>query len=92
MKDKSMIKKIFAHLTIVITVMMAVLLVIDSVNDAMGFLRGPEFKTLLIIYCVVALLTAVFYITSAPKKHGRYVRVAKKRTHAVDNSSYENEY
>ncbi|MBT3320247.1 MAG: hypothetical protein HN948_03850 [Clostridia bacterium] len=79
-----MIKKIFAHLTIVITVIMVVLLVIDSVNDAMGFLRGAEFKTLLIIYCVVALLTAVFYIVSVPRKRGRYVRVAKKKPHEID--------
>ncbi len=74
-----MIKKIFAHLTIVITVIIAVLLVIDSVNDAMGFLRGAEFKTLLIIYCVVALLTAIFNIASTPKKRGRYVQASKKQ-------------
>jgi hypothetical protein len=79
-----MIKKIFAHLTIVITAIMVVLIVIDSVNDAMGFLRGDVFKTLLIIYCVVALLTAVFYIASAPRKRGRYVRVAKKKSHETD--------
>ena len=85
-----MIKKAFAHLTIVITVMMAVLIVIDSVNDAMGFLRGPEFKTLLIIYCVVSLLTAAFYIaTGSRKKRKRYVYKKKTRDIEYDSQSGE---
>lgn len=86
-----MIKKIFAHLTIIITAMMAILIVIDSVNDAMGFLRGAEFKTLLIIYCVVALLTAVFYITSVNRKRGRYVRVERKQPRDTGHGSEERE-
>ncbi len=86
-----MIKKIFAHLTIVLTVIMVVLLVIDSVNDAMGFLRGTEFKTLLIIYCVVALLTAVSYIVTVPRKRGRYVRIAKKQPRDTDYGSERRE-
>ena len=81
-----MIKRAFAHLTIVITVMMAVLIVIDSVNDAMGFLRGTEFKTLLIIYCVVSLLTAAFYIASGRKQRKRFVykRKSQERETAGD--------
>jgi len=61
---------------------MVVLIVNDSVNDAMGFLRGTEFKTLLIIYCVVSLLTAAFYIAAGRKKRKR--RVYKKKTRDID--------
>ncbi len=78
-----MIKKVFAHLTIVITVIMVVLIVIDGVNDAMGFLRGTEFKTLLIIYCVVSLLTAAFYIEAGRKTRKRYVY--KKKTRELEH-------
>ncbi len=84
-----MIKKIFAHLTIVITAIMVVLIVIDSVNDAMGFLRGDVFKTLLIIYCVVSLLTAAFYIASGRKTRKRYVYKKKTREPGHDTDGDE---
>ena len=57
-----MIRRIIPHLCIAITVMMIVLYIINIFNDAMGFLRGNVFETLLLIYCAVSLTTAIFLI------------------------------
>jgi len=67
-----MIKRIFAHLTIVISVMMIVLVCIDSVNPAMGFLKGGVFTTLLYIYIGVAIVAAALSLAAG-------ARAAKKR-------------
>ena len=82
-----MIRKIAPHLVIVITIIMAVLLVINSINDAMGFLRGSVFTTLLIIYCVVSLISAVFLIISNSKKRKKYVY--KKKMQEIEFSQNE---
>lgn len=74
-----MIKKIMPHLCIVVSVMMIVFLVIDSVNSAMGFLRGDVFKTFLIIYVIVSILTAAFLIAFHSKKRRRYVYYNKRK-------------
>lgn len=62
-----MLKKILPHLSIIVSTMMLVLYIIDSVNDAMGFLRGDEFKTLLLILIIVSIVTASFLIRSNAK-------------------------
>lgn len=82
-----MIRKIVPHLTIVVTVMMLVLIVINFVNDAMGFLRGEEFETLLIIYCVVSALSAAFLIDANSKRRRRMLK--KKKIQNTQNLSGE---
>lgn len=62
-----MLKKILPHLSIIVSTMMLVLYIIDSVNDAMGFLRGSEFKTLLLILIIVSIVTASVLIHSNSK-------------------------
>lgn len=63
-----MLKKILPHLSIIVSTMMLVLYIIDSVNDAMGFLRGNEFKTLLLILIIVSIVTASLLIHSNAKR------------------------
>jgi len=69
-----MLRKIIPHLVIVITLIMAVLIVIDFMNDAMGFLRGGEFKTLLIIYCIVSAVSAAYLIASNSERRKRMIK------------------
>lgn len=64
-----MLKKIFPHLCIIISLMIIVLYIIDGVNSAMGFLRGDVFKTLLLIYCIVSIITSLLLIVKKPTKH-----------------------
>ena len=42
--------------------MMLVFYVVNRFNDAMGFLRGDVFETLLLIYVVVSIITSVYLI------------------------------
>lgn len=56
------LRRILPHLCLVISIMMLVFYVIDTMNDAMGFLRGEVFRTLLLIYCIVAILTSIILI------------------------------
>lgn len=58
-----MIKKILPHITIVLSLMMLVLLVLNGVNEEMGLLRGDEFETLLTIYMVSSFVSSVVMIT-----------------------------
>ena len=54
-----MIRRLLPHLSIILSIMMLVLFIIDSINSAMGFLRGPEFRTLLLALIVASLATAI---------------------------------
>lgn len=57
-----MFKRVIPHLSLVISVMMLVLFVIDRVNEAMNFIGNDVFDILLLVYCLTAIPTAVFLI------------------------------
>lgn len=62
-------RKFLPHLLMVLSVMMLTLFVIDSINNAMGFLRGDVFRGLLLVYIIVAMLSsAMLMIFNARKK------------------------
>ena len=44
-----MLKRVLPHVSIVCSLMLLVLYIINLFNDAMGFLRGPEFEFLLFL-------------------------------------------
>ncbi len=64
-----MFKKILPHICIIISVMMLVFYVIDRFNSAMNFIDNDIFKTLLLIYIVVAIASSVYLI--ADNRRGR---------------------
>jgi hypothetical protein len=57
-----MLKKILPHICIIISVMMLTFYVIDQVNGAMNFINNNIFKSLLLVYCLAVIATAVFLI------------------------------
>ncbi len=57
-----MLKRILPHLSLVISVMMLVLFVLDRVNEAMNFIGHDVFDFLLLIYCLTVIPTAIFLI------------------------------
>ena len=52
-----MLKRVLPHVSIVCSLMLLVLYIINLFNDAMGFLRGPEFEFLLLIAIFSAFFT-----------------------------------
>lgn len=59
-----MIKKIIPHITMVTSVVMLVLYVLNRINDTMAFLRGDEFETLLFIMIVFSITTSLILIAN----------------------------
>ena len=57
-----MFKRVLPHLSLVISIMMLVLFVIDRVNEAMNFIGNDVFDILLLLYCLTTIPTAVFLI------------------------------
>lgn len=57
-----MLKRILPHVSIVCSLMLLVLYIINLFNDAMGFLRGPEFEILLVITIVASFSTGVLLV------------------------------
>ena len=57
-----MLRKILPHICVVISFMMLTLYVIDRVNSAMNFIDNDIFKTLLLIYCLAVIPTAILMI------------------------------
>lgn len=57
-----MLKRILPHVSIVCSLMLLVLYIINLFNDAMGFLRGPEFEILLVIAIVASFSTGVLLV------------------------------
>ncbi len=55
-----MLKRVLPHVSIVCSLMLLVLYIINLFNDAMGFLRGPEFEFLLLIAIFSAFFTGVY--------------------------------
>ena len=56
------LKRVIPHVSIVCSLILLVLYIINLFNDSMGFLRGSEFEFLLVIAIVSAFLTAVFLV------------------------------
>ncbi len=63
------IKKILAHLLIIIGIMLIVFLIIDSVNSAMCFIDNTGTKVLMGVECGAAMLLGI--LTAAEKKKRR---------------------
>ncbi|MBQ2755663.1 MAG: hypothetical protein IJF27_03215 [Oscillospiraceae bacterium] len=61
-----LIKKILAHLVIIIGIMLIVFLIIDKVNSAMGFIDNIGTKVLMGVECGSAMLLGI--ITAAERK------------------------
>lgn len=57
-----MLKRILPHVSIVCSLMLLVLYIINLFNDAMGFLRGPEFEILLVIMILASFFTGVLLV------------------------------
>ncbi|MDD5016605.1 MAG: hypothetical protein PHO15_00725 [Eubacteriales bacterium] len=63
-----MIRKIIPHICIAISVMIIVFYIINIYNDAMGFLRGTVFETLLLIFCAVSITTSVMLLVQNERR------------------------
>ena len=57
-----MLKRVLPHVSIVCSLMLLVLYIINLFNDTMGFLRGPEFEFLLVIAILSAFFTGVYMV------------------------------
>ncbi len=57
-----MIRKIFTHLSIIFSLIMLILYIINKINPAMGFLKGNVFEAFFLIYIIVTLIFAVSLI------------------------------
>lgn len=71
------LKRVIPHVSIVCSLILLVLYIINLFNDSMGFLRGSEFEFLLVIAIVSAFLTAVFLVRDNwqdDKRGGRNMR------------------
>ena len=71
------LKRVSPHVSIVCSLILLVLYIINLFNDSMGFLRGSEFEFLLVIAIVSAFLTAVFLVRDNwqdDKRGGRDMR------------------
>ena len=68
------LKRVIPHISIVCSLILLVLYIINLFNDSMGFLRGSEFELLLVIAIVSAFLTAVFLV----RDNGKYWKWTKK--------------
>jgi len=71
------LKRVIPHVSIVCSLILLVLYIINLFNDSMGFLRGSEFEFLLVIAIVSAFLTAVFLVRDNwqdEKRGGRDMR------------------
>lgn len=71
------LKRVIPHISIVCSLILLVLYIINLFNDSMGFLRGSEFEFLLVIAIVSAFLTAVFLVRDNwqdDKRGGRDMR------------------
>ena len=51
--------KILPHINLVLSVMMLTLIVVNSINPMMTFLRGVEFETALKVFVAVGILSSV---------------------------------
>lgn len=71
------LKRVIPHVSIVCSLILLFLYIINLFNDSMGFLRGSEFELLLVIAIVSAFLTAVFLVRDNwqdEKRGGRNMR------------------
>ena len=71
------LKRVIPHISIICSLILLVLYIINLFNDSMGFLRGSEFEFLLVIAIVSAFLTAVFLVRDNwqdDKRGGRDMR------------------
>ena len=71
------LKRVIPHISIVCSLILLVLYIINLFNDSMGFLRGSEFELLLVIAIGSAFLTAVFLVRDNwqdDKRGGRDMR------------------
>ena len=71
------LKRVIPHVSVVCSLILLVLYIINLFNDSMGFLRGSEFEFLLVIAIVSAFLTAVFLVRDNwqdDKRGGRDMR------------------
>jgi hypothetical protein len=57
-----MLKRVIPHICLIISVMMLVLFTIDRVNESMNFIGNDIFDTLLLLFCLSAIPTAIFLI------------------------------
>lgn len=66
-----MLRKLFPHSIIVISLMYVVFYFIDRVNPAMAFINNSITKVLLLVLCIAAILNAILTI--------RYNRMQERR-------------
>ncbi|MEX1378033.1 MAG: hypothetical protein AB1Z23_11260 [Eubacteriales bacterium] len=59
--------KILPHINLVLAVMMLVLIVVNSINPMMTFLRGVEFETALKAFVAVGILSSIAAIAHNAK-------------------------
>lgn len=64
-----MIRKIIPHISIVTSIIMLVLFVLNRINDTMAFLRGDEFETLLLIMTVFSIISSLMLINKNRKSN-----------------------
>jgi hypothetical protein len=50
--------------------MMIVLYVIDQVNNAMSFINNDIFKTLLLVYSIIVIVSSI-YLIAENRRHNR---------------------
>lgn len=63
-------KRILPHICIIISVMMIVFYVIDQINSAMNFINNDIYKTLLLVYSIIVIVSSIFMIVEN-RRHSR---------------------
>lgn len=56
------VRRAAPHISLIISAMMLTFLILDRFNDAMGFLRGNQFKLLLLLFVAASALTSMLLI------------------------------
>jgi len=64
------LKRILPHICIIISVMMIVFYVIDQINSAMNFINNDIYKTLLLVYSIIVIVSSIFMIVEN-RRHSR---------------------
>ena len=58
------IKKVFPHISIILSLMLMVFFVIDRFNEAMAFINNNITKWLLCVFCIVSFIVSLMCLSS----------------------------
>lgn len=75
-----MFRKIMPHINLVLAIVLLVFIVINSMNEAMGFLRGTEFQITLLALCTASIVSSIIFIRINEKNRRAELDLNEKNT------------